>query len=244
MKRSLFIPWAVPLTLDLANEFNYIKEFKLISFYFAVPITQTWREELKKFTEAAGIKSKNPYTNTTSYQVPPSRQGSRQGEWRPPSRGHELPPPSRNGEKPPSRSGEKPPSRNGEKLLSRNGEKPPSRHMQHITADSDSDLTVSGILLTKIKIQLIVDQNASGVVRVGRRLTIGNSGPKRFGQPCLLLWHVRINLFINGLHSCYYVQAFTMALKIGCLGNSPLTHWRLAYQLPLRIIHSKLQCND
>lgn len=116
----------------------------------SVPITQTWREELRKLTEAAGIKSKNPYTNTKSYQVPPSRQGSRQGERPPPSRGQELPPPSRNGEKPPSRNGEKPPSRYGEKPPSRQGESrqgdrplPQSLPLQHITADSDSDLTVS-----------------------------------------------------------------------------------------------------
>ena len=116
----------------------------------SVPITQTWREELRKLSEAAGIKSKNPYTNTKSYQVPPSRQGSRQGERPPPSRGQELPPPSRNGEKPLSRNGEKPPSRNGEKPPSRQGESrqgdrplPQSIPLQHIAADSDSDLTVS-----------------------------------------------------------------------------------------------------
>ena len=120
----------------------------------SVPITQTWREELRKLTEAAGIKSKNPYTNTKSYQVPPSRQGSRQGERPPPSRGQELPPPSRNGEKPLSRNGEKPPSRNGEKPPSRQGESrqgdrslPQSIPLQHIAADSDSDLTVSEDLL-------------------------------------------------------------------------------------------------
>lgn len=76
--------------------------------------------------------------------MPPSRQGSRQGERSPPSRGRELPPPSRNGEKPPSRIGEKPPSRQGE---SRQGERPSMLQqglpMQHITADSDGDLTVS-----------------------------------------------------------------------------------------------------
>lgn len=113
-----------------------------------VPITQTWREELRKLTEAAGIKSKNPYTNTTSYQVPPSRQGSRQGERPPPSRGRELPPPSRNGEKPPSRNGEKPPSRQGE---SRQGERPSMLQqglpMQHITAESDGDLTMLNMLI-------------------------------------------------------------------------------------------------
>jgi len=122
--------------------------------YFAVPITQTWREELKRFTEAAGFKSKNPYTNTTSYQVPPSRQGSRQGERPPPSRGLEFPPPSRNGEKPPSRNGELPPSRNGEKPPSRQGESRLGERpllsrqglpMQHIAPESDNDLAVSDI---------------------------------------------------------------------------------------------------
>ena len=118
------------------------------SFYFSVPITQKWREELKRFTEATGIKSKNPYTNTTSYQVPPSRQGSRQGEQPPPSRGHELPPPSRNGEKPPSRNGEKPPSRQGDRpsMLQQ------GLSLQHITAESDADLTVSDTD-SKLKIQ-------------------------------------------------------------------------------------------
>lgn len=115
------------------------------SFYFSVPITQRWREELKRFTEATGIKTKNPYTNTTSYQVPPSRQGSRQGEQPPPSRGRDLPPPSRNGEKPPSQNGEKPPTRQGE---SRQGERPSILQqglpLQHIAAESDADLTVSG----------------------------------------------------------------------------------------------------
>lgn len=127
--------------------------------YFVVPITQTWREELKRFTEAAGIKSKNPYTNTTSYQVPPSRQGSRQGERPPPSRGRELPPPSRNGEKPPSRNGEMPPSRNGEKPPSRQGESRQGERasmsrqglpMQHIAPESDSDLTVSDVFSFEI----------------------------------------------------------------------------------------------
>lgn len=122
--------------------------------YFVVPITQTWREELKRFTEAAGFKSKNPYTNTTSYQVPPSRQGSRQGERPPPSRGREFPPPSRNGEKPPSRNGEIPPSRNGEKPPTRQGESRLGERpsllqqglpMQHIAPESDSDLAVSDI---------------------------------------------------------------------------------------------------
>lgn len=109
-----------------------------------VPITQTWREELKKFTEAAGIKSKNPYTNTTSYQVPPSRQGSRQGERHSPSRGRELPPPSRNGEKPPSRNGENPSSRQGDRPGSMLRQNLP---MQHIAAESETDLTMLNMLI-------------------------------------------------------------------------------------------------
>jgi len=87
--------------------------------------------------------------------VPPSRQGSRQGERPPPSRGLEFPPPSRNGEKPPSRNGEKPPSRNGEKPPSRQGESRLGERpllsrqglpMQHIAPESDNDLTVSNII--------------------------------------------------------------------------------------------------
>lgn len=122
-----------------------------------VPITQTWREELKRFTEAAGFKSKNPYTNTTSYQVPPSRQGSRQGERPPPSRGREFPPPSRNGEKPSSRNGEIPPSRNGEKPPTRQGESRLGERpsllqqglpMQHIAPESDSDLAMLDMLMS------------------------------------------------------------------------------------------------
>lgn len=116
----------------------------IFGHFVSVPITQRWREELKRFTEASGIKSKNPYTNTTSYQVPPTRQGSRQGERPPPSRGQELP---KNGEKPPSRGGEKPPSRNGEKPPSRQGDMPSGLKqglpLQHITSESDADLTVS-----------------------------------------------------------------------------------------------------
>lgn len=136
-----------------ADKVVFAKE-KAVPTIGLVPITQTWREELRKLTEAAGIKSKNPYTNTKSYQVPPSRQGSRQGERPPPSRGQELPPPSRNGEKPPSRNGEKPPSRYGEKPPSRQGESrqgdrplPQSLPLQHIAADSDSDLTMLNMLI-------------------------------------------------------------------------------------------------
>ena len=63
-----------------------------------------------------------------------------------------LPPPSRNGEKPPSRNGEIPPSRNGMKPpsrmgQSRQGDRPSLLRqelpLQHIAADTDSDLTVS-----------------------------------------------------------------------------------------------------
>lgn len=87
--------------------------------------------------------------------MPPSRQGSRQGERPPPSRGLEFPPPSRNGEKPPSRNGEKPPSRSGEKPPSRQGESRLGERpllsrqglpMQHIAPESDNDLTVSNII--------------------------------------------------------------------------------------------------
>lgn len=122
--------------------YEYLNVF--FGHFISVPITQRWREELKRFTEASGIKSKNPYTNTTSYQVPPTRQGSRQGERPPPSRSQEVP---KNGEKPPSRGGEKPPSRNGEKPPSRQGDMPSGLKqglpLQHITSDSDADLTVS-----------------------------------------------------------------------------------------------------
>ena len=117
-----------------ANCFNFLK----LLLDVLVPITQRWREELKKFTEASGIKSKNPYTNTTSYQVPPSRNGSRQGERPPPSRGHELPNPFKNGEKPPSRQGEQ--NQGDSSSILRQG-----LSLQHITAESDADLTVSTV---------------------------------------------------------------------------------------------------
>ena len=86
-----------------------------VSVPLSVPITQKWKDELRKLTEAAKIKSNNNYTNMTSYQLPP---GSRQGE---------RPPPSRSGEVPPSRDGERPPpsrqlvSRQSEKLNARLG---------------------------------------------------------------------------------------------------------------------------
>lgn len=136
-----------------ADTFVFAKE-KAVPSIGLVPITQRWREELKKFTEATGIKNKNPYTNTTSYQVPLSRQGSRQGERPPPSRGRDLPPPSRNGEKPPSRNGEKPPSRSGEKPSSWQGELPMVRQglpLQHIAPESDADLTVLNMLIDILK---------------------------------------------------------------------------------------------
>lgn len=134
-----------------ADSVVFAKE-KAVPTIGLVPITQRWREELKRFTEASGIKSKNPYTNTTSYQVPPARQGSRQGERPPPSRGQELP---KNGEKPPSRGGEKPPSRNGEKPPSRQGDMPSGLKqglpLQHITSESDADLTVLNMLIDILK---------------------------------------------------------------------------------------------
>lgn len=139
----------LPINLDGVKE-------KAVLSVGLVPITETWREELRKLTEASGIKSKNRYTNTTSYQVPPSRQGSRQGERPPPSRGGMLPPSSRNGEKPPSRNGEIPPSRNGMKPpsrmgQSRQGDRPSLLRqelpLQHIAADTDSDLTMYNMLV-------------------------------------------------------------------------------------------------
>lgn len=126
-----------------ADTVVYAKE-KAVPSIGLVPITQRWREELKKFTEASGIKSKNPYTNTTSYQVPPSRNGSRQGERPSPSRGHELPNPFKNGEKPPSRQGEQ--NQGDSSSILRQG-----LSLQHITAESDADLTVLNLLIDILK---------------------------------------------------------------------------------------------
>ena len=123
---------------------------------------------MRKLTEASGLKSKSRYTNIASYQVPPSRQGSRLGERPPPSRGGMLPPPSRTGEKPPSRNGEIPPSRNGEKPPSRLGESRQGGRpsvlrtelpLQHIAADTDSDLTVS--IIQKLCAKVMVNVNQS-----------------------------------------------------------------------------------
>ena len=103
-----------------------------------VPITQTWREELKRLTDATGLKTKSQYTNTTAFQLPPSRQGSRHADRPPPSRGGEIPP-SRNGEKAPSRLD----SRMAERpSMSRHGARFDERPLQHIAPYPDGESMV------------------------------------------------------------------------------------------------------
>ena len=103
-----------------------------------VPITQKWRDELKKLTEAAKQKSNNSYTNVTAYQLPPC---SRQGEKPPQSRGGELPPPSRQG----SQHGERVQTRLG----TRDGNRPPpipeQQQYQHIAPYPDNENQVTYI---------------------------------------------------------------------------------------------------
>ncbi|EDO46545.1 predicted protein [Nematostella vectensis] len=151
-----------------ADSFVTVKE-KAIPTVGLVPITFTWREELRKLAEAAGVKrevSKNPYTITKAYQMPPvSRQGSRMDDRPPPSRNGELPPPSRGGERmlpsrqmsrqgdvpPPSRQGV-PPSRQGV---------PPyqdDRQLQHIVEYPDNEgymLELLGSILQTDSVQAI-----------------------------------------------------------------------------------------
>ena len=65
--------------------------------FSAVPITQTWRDELAKLTEAAGLRKRHPVISKTGLLQPP---GSRQSE-RPVASREGV-----NGEVPPSRNGE------------------------------------------------------------------------------------------------------------------------------------------
>ena len=63
-----------------------------------MPITQTWREELARLTEAAGLRKRHPNISKTGLLQPPS--GSRQSA-RPTASREAV-----NGDVPPSRNGE------------------------------------------------------------------------------------------------------------------------------------------
>ncbi|KXJ20984.1 Protein TBATA [Exaiptasia diaphana] len=130
-----------------AENFVVVKE-KAVPCIGLVPITQTWREELRKLTEAAGLKTKNPYTLTNAYQGP----GSRQGE-RPRTRSGEVPP-SRNGERNiqsrmMSRESNRPMTQQGERPGSQMIQRPPTqqearpigqdRPLEHITLFPDNE---------------------------------------------------------------------------------------------------------
>lgn len=117
-------------------------------FPLLVPVTHTWREEMKKLMQAAKIKSNNNYTNVTAYQLPP---GSRQGERPPPSRsGEALVPPSRDGQRlPPSRQASRQSERLMGRLGTRDGQRPPAipeqQQYQHIVAYPDNEHQVCSI---------------------------------------------------------------------------------------------------